>query len=134
MANIKVSELNEATTINDEDLLMVVQGNENKKVSIETLMQEITNLKTITFNNDWILGHKVHGAGLMVLIPIFNPTGTAPTINLTNAQVFDENEWKNITYASSSAKKSYIYLIFNDIDIAVGDSCLVRIAGTISAN
>ena len=35
MANIKVSELNSATSLNDEDLLMIVQNNENKKISID---------------------------------------------------------------------------------------------------
>lgn len=39
MANIKVSELNEATTINNDDLLMVVQNNESKKISGETLFK-----------------------------------------------------------------------------------------------
>ena len=32
MANIKVSELNEASLIDDNDLLMIVQNNENKKI------------------------------------------------------------------------------------------------------
>lgn len=37
MANIKVSEMPTATSINNEDYLMVVQGNENKKITAETL-------------------------------------------------------------------------------------------------
>ncbi len=37
MANIKVSEMPTATSVNNEDYLMVVQGNENKKITYENL-------------------------------------------------------------------------------------------------
>lgn len=41
MANIKVSEMPTATSINNEDYLMVVQGNENKKITYEKLNNKI---------------------------------------------------------------------------------------------
>ena len=36
--NKKVSELTEATTVNDNDILMILQSNENKKVAINKLL------------------------------------------------------------------------------------------------
>lgn len=38
MANIKVSEMPTATSVNNEDYLMVVQGNENKKITANNLL------------------------------------------------------------------------------------------------
>lgn len=38
MTNIKVSELPSATSFNDEDLVMIVQNNESKKISGENLL------------------------------------------------------------------------------------------------
>lgn len=50
MANIKVSEMTQADSVNDIDLLMIVQGSTNKKVTKQTLMKnintEITNIKS----------------------------------------------------------------------------------------
>lgn len=43
MANIKVSELPSATSLNDEDLVMIVQNNESKKISGEDLFEEFNN-------------------------------------------------------------------------------------------
>lgn len=40
---VKVSELSVATNVNDEDLIMVVQGGFNKKVSKEDLLKETEN-------------------------------------------------------------------------------------------
>lgn len=41
MANIKVSELPSASSFNDEDLVMIVQSNESKKISGENLLKEV---------------------------------------------------------------------------------------------
>lgn len=51
MANIKVSELNTATSFNDEDYTMIVQSGENKKASKDVLLAdalESVNNKIIT--------------------------------------------------------------------------------------
>lgn len=40
MSEVKVSELSEASSVNDEDLVMIVQNNINKKVKKETLFEE----------------------------------------------------------------------------------------------
>ena len=41
MANIKVSELSETTTFNDDDYTMIVQNNQNKKISKENMLNDI---------------------------------------------------------------------------------------------
>ena len=49
MANIKVSEMTEATVFDDGDFAMIVQGNQNKKISKENMLAnvgDISNLET----------------------------------------------------------------------------------------
>lgn len=41
MANIKVSEMPQANSVNDIDLLMIVQGTANKKVTKQVLMGDV---------------------------------------------------------------------------------------------
>lgn len=41
MANIKVSEMPQANSVNDVDLLMIVQGTTNKKVTKQVLMEDV---------------------------------------------------------------------------------------------
>ena len=58
MANIKVSEMTEATTFDDGDYTMIVQANQNKKISKENILGDIegdistinTNISTIDTN------------------------------------------------------------------------------------
>lgn len=57
--NRKVSELPEATQINDSDLLMILQSNENKKVAIDKLLPlkqaTVTLESTVNANTDYTL-------------------------------------------------------------------------------
>lgn len=46
MANIKVSQMTEATSVDNEDLFMIVQNSTNKKVSKQTLMQPLNTVVT----------------------------------------------------------------------------------------
>lgn len=47
MANIKVSELNNATTYGDNDLVMVVQNGENKKITKSKILESLNDSITI---------------------------------------------------------------------------------------
>lgn len=49
MANIKVSELSEVTTSFDGDTLMIVQANENKRISKQNFLKELTNKGFIAY-------------------------------------------------------------------------------------
>lgn len=47
--NKKVSELTEANKINDDDVMMILQNSENKRVSIDKIRQ--TQRATVTLNS-----------------------------------------------------------------------------------
>lgn len=54
MANIKISEMTEATIFDDGDYTMIVQANQNKKISKENMLSEVgelSNLETINKSN-----------------------------------------------------------------------------------
>ena len=73
---IKVSEMQEAKEINDEDLLMLIQKNANKKVTIKqikNLFQIIDNLTSdsttdaLSANQGKILNEKITNANIYIL-------------------------------------------------------------------
>lgn len=51
MANIKVSELTEAVSFEDEDYTMIIQGNQNKKISKENMLNNLANLPKLLWSN-----------------------------------------------------------------------------------
>ena len=54
MANIKVSEMTEATSFDDGDYTMIVQANQNKKISKENMLSDIPTIQNniTTINNN----------------------------------------------------------------------------------
>lgn len=57
--NKKVSELTEATQINDDDMMMILQNNENKRVSISKLLPvqraNVTLNSTVNANTNYTI-------------------------------------------------------------------------------
>ena len=57
--NKKVSELSEATEINDEDIIMIIQNNENKKAKINKLLPKkranVTLNSTVLANTNYTI-------------------------------------------------------------------------------
>ena len=51
MANIKVSEMTEATSFDDGDYAMIVQANQNKKISKENMLLEVGELSNLETTN-----------------------------------------------------------------------------------
>ena len=51
MANIKVSEMTEATSFDDGDYTMIVQANQNKKISKENMLLEVGELSNLETTN-----------------------------------------------------------------------------------
>ena len=51
MANIKVSEMTEATSFDDGDYTMIVQANQNKKISKENLLKNPAEFIVVTISN-----------------------------------------------------------------------------------
>ena len=70
--NKKVSELTEATKVNDKDIVMILQNNENKQVTIDKILplkQEIVILEsTVNANTNYTipLSYKVGNNSLEV--------------------------------------------------------------------
>lgn len=138
MANIKVSELNSATTFGDNDLAMIVQSGESKKITKANLLKEIANAKISTFSTTWIAGCRVRGGDILVTIPIFNPGNTVPTLNLTTCEVYDESgSWKTGALVGTGIQgygTTYMILRINTTGLTVtnGQVYLVRLTGTIT--
>lgn len=71
--NKKVSELTEATTVNDNDILMILQSNENKKVAINKLLPlkqaSVSLTSTVSANTNYTipLYYKVGNNSLEVI-------------------------------------------------------------------
>ena len=110
MANIKVSELNEAITVNDSDLLMLVQNNESKKTSIETLKNNVNNFSTNEVEiGKWINGETLYRKTINI--------GTLPSVPGQKIKNHDISNLGAIVrmygYAYSYGSGSYIPIPFS---------------------
>lgn len=93
---VKVSELPVATNVDDEDLIMVVQGGFNKKVSKENLLKETENEieKMTTYSTEetkvgtWINGQTLY----------------RKVIEVGQANVIAQNQYTNLNFSTSNYK------------------------------
>lgn len=132
----------EATQDDKIEELETTQNNKVKtqKTSSDTdvyccnYVNELCN--TITFNNEWRTAFLPSGGGLMLNIPIFNPSNESPTVNITSAQLYDGTNWNNLGSASLSAYNTAecIIRIQHSLSITEGRVYLVRLKGSISIN
>lgn len=83
MANIKVSELNTATSFNDEDYTMIVQSGENKKITRENIVAPLIEKNIMMAQNS---GSITTGQNVYEKIPLELNTsvGTKLTLDTTN--------------------------------------------------
>lgn len=94
---VKVSQLSEASSVNNEDLLMLVQNGTNKKVDVETLFENIENeintkIQTnITTNSERATNEYVNGDRVYVkridLGDFPNNTSKTVTHGITNPKI-----------------------------------------------
>ena len=145
MANIKISELNEATSVNNEDLLMVVQNNENKKVPAQllkpyflyngnasstsiTLSDSVANYRFIEifFQSENIYGSK----------KVYAPNGKRVFLNVdvlfADANYFKNSKWL-ITGSSINLEAGNGYTInangLQDFDDATNNVYITTVVG-----
>ncbi len=85
MANIKVSEMTEATAFDDGDYTMIVQANQNKKISKENILGDIEDdISTINSN-----------IGNLSNLETDDKSSVVNSINeLKNAEIYSTNEIK----------------------------------------
>lgn len=91
--------------------------------------------KTVTFNNEWRNAYKPPAGNLSTVIPINNPTRTAPTINIT-AEIYSYG-WKTCTCSIQYYTETEICIELaapSDVSLTDGNVYLVRFSGSITAN
>lgn len=92
--------------------------------------------KTVTFNNEWRNAFKPPAGNLTTVIPINNPTRTAPTLNITSAEVY-VGGWKSCTVAIQGITETQIDIRFtppSGTSLTDGNVYLCRLIGYITAN
>lgn len=96
MANIKVSEMTEASTFDDSDYTMIVQANQNKKISKENLLGDIEDdISTIDTN-----------IGVLSQLTTPEKTSIVNAINSLYPVDLWENETPNTSFASQEIEIS----------------------------
>ena len=114
MANIKVSEMTEATSFDDGDYTMIVQANQNKKISKENIFSNLedeidtnaTDISTINTN----IGDLTNLETPIKTSVVDSINSSLPTILFNNAN----NTSLNVTLSDSSANYSYLEFYFTD--------------------
>ena len=125
MANIKVSEMTEATSFDDGDYTMILQANQNKKISHENILGNIKN-NISTINNN---------IGNLSNLETDDKTSIVNSINeLKNAEIYSTEEIKTnkiwidnkpiyrkvIDFgAFPNTSDKYVDLNINDLDFIV---------------
>lgn len=88
MANIKVSQMTEATSFDDGDYTMIVQANQNKKISKENMLSDIPTIK----NNISTINNNI---GNLSNLTTEDKTSIVNSINeLKNAEIYSTEEVK----------------------------------------
>lgn len=102
MANLKVSEMNEATSFDDEDYAMIVQINQNKKITKENMFSS---------TNDEIINLRI---ALGIENDTYNPGTTYNVSDLVvkNHKIYECNE-NNITGEWDSSKWTLVPVIID---------------------
>lgn len=104
MSNIKVSEMTEATSFDDGDYTMIVQANQNKKISKENILGDIENNITVIDNNIGDLSN-------------LETSDKSSVVNAINSQII-KKLWENLnpnddfsTQSITLSSDDYDYLI-----------------------
>lgn len=110
MANIKVSEMTEATSFDDGDYTMIVQANQNKKIARENILGDIEDdISTINTNISSINTN----IGDLTQLKTASKDNLVNSINsLTSYTLFENLEGTSDSITLSDSKDNYTYLEF----------------------
>ena len=108
MANIKVSEMTEATSFDDGDYTMIVQANQNKKISKENILGNIEDdISTINTNISSINTN----IGDLTQLKTTSKDNLVNSINsLTSYTLFENSQGTSNSITLSDSKDNYTYL------------------------
>lgn len=124
MANIKVSEMTEASSFDDGDYTMIVQANQNKKISkenmigkIENNIGDLTNLETEDKTNLVNATNEIVNGKEYIEQPFTNVSCTQNTNNNLTSFNLTAGIWIVVGYFfyQSSDLRYYLTLTSNDI-------------------
>ena len=118
MANIKVSEMTEATTFEDDDLAMIVQSNQNKKITKVNMLSDVTsdisdiqenitdintNIGDITTLKTNVITNIVSGINSMMDAEVFSTTEVLTNKIWTDGKLIYKRTFSG-SYTSSSSR------------------------------
>lgn len=108
MANIKISEMTEATVFDDGDYTMIVQANQNKKIARENILGDIEDdISTINTNISSINTN----IGDLTQLKTASKDNLVNSINsLTSYTLFENLEGTSDSITLSDSKDNYTYL------------------------
>lgn len=122
MANIKVSQLPTATEFNDDDYVMIVQSNQNKKITKQNMYSDYVYSMSETIVGKWTNNKPIYRKVIETTtsagstnIPIsdissdieeiikLDGTTTQPSGNVTPlSYYYSSNDWSNLYYSANS--------------------------------
>ena len=134
---ILIKDLSAKTTIADDDLVVIGEGSDAKKMTVAKF-KELIGIDALNTNRDnaastltetWFLGHSVRGWGIIV------PICTNRNISVKKAEIYDDtSNWKPLVFQTSDASSGNLWVQFSysgSPHITTGQSYLVRITGAI---
>ena len=134
-----IDDLAAKTTLSDEDLVIVGEGDNAKKMTIAKLKELIgidaLNTKTLpqgSFTGLWMPGAYIEGMGLGVAIP--KKSGDS-SLTVTAARVFTASGWRDTNVLNVSDRINAWWIGLNNegfSDLVSGNSYLVELTGSIS--
>lgn len=133
-----VNNLVAKTTLSDDDLVIIGEGNDAKKMTIAQLKEElgINSLNTKTdpqgsFTGLWMPGAYIKGMGMGVAIP--KKSGDT-SLAITAARIFTASGWHDANVLSVAIRVNSWWVGLNDegfTDLVYGNSYLVELTGSI---
>lgn len=136
---ILIKDLSAKTTLSDNDLVIIGEGDDAKKMTIAQLKDQLginaLNTKTAprgAFTSLWMTGAYIEGMGLGVEIP--QKSGDT-SLTITAARVFTASGWHNTNVLAVSDRINAWWVGLNNegfSDLVSGNSYLVELTGSIS--
>lgn len=136
---ILIKDLSAKTTIADDDLVVIGEGNDAKKMTVakfkELIGIDALNTKTTpqgSFTGLWMPGAYIEGMSLGVAIP--KKSGDS-SLAITAVRVFTASGWHDTNVLNVSDRINAWWIGLNDegfSDLVYGNSYLVELTGSIS--
>lgn len=129
-----------AKSIKDKNLYFDSTGISHNRKKLSEYLTEIDNMKTANINT-WFHVTYVSGSGIRFVIPIFNPSASIPTLNLSTVQIYKNGKFNDISASDVSVwswGRSYTTLYINidnyNLGLTFGETYIVKVTGYIKCS